>query len=434
MNRVGIRREDKNRWEARIPLIPDDIARLRSEGFDIRVQSSGRRAFGDAELAQLGVPVTAELDDCDVVLGVKEMPPETFRRRTTYVFFSHVIKGQPYNMPMLRRLMEQECTLIDYERIVDDEGRRKVAFGFHAGLAGAIDTLWALGQRWAQLGVQTPLERLQPAHAYGSLHAAKTAISAVAQACREDPQFETQAPIILGVTGYGRVAQGVHEILDVLEPVEVPPEELGSVDCSRSQFVRVRFEERHFAEPLDHSPFDRERYYAEPEAFRGIFGSRYLPHLTGLFNAIYWEPRYPRLVREADLRALYAVEHRPRLRVIGDISCDIEGSIEVTKKATDPSEPVFVWDVDRRAALDGFEGRGPVIMAVDILPTELPREASEAFSSALAPLLPALATHDFDGGVDGLPSELRRAVILDRGRLTADYDYLAAHVATAPHA
>lgn len=428
MNRVGIRREDKNRWEARIPLIPDDIARLRAEGIDIRVQSSGRRAFGDAELSQLGVPVSAELDGCDVVMGVKEMPVDVFRPGTTYVFFSHVIKGQSYNMPMLRRLMELGCTLIDYERIVDAEGRRKVAFGFHAGLAGAIDTLWALGQRWAHLGVETPLAMLEPAHRYGSLHAAKTAIATMGRACRLDPQFETRAPVIVGVTGYGRVAQGAHEILDVLEPVEVPPEELGSVDCSRSQFVRVRFEERHLAEPLDHTGFDLSRYYAEPEAFRGIFGSRYLPHLTALVNAIYWEPRYPRLVREVDLSALYAVEKTPRLQVIGDVSCDIEGSIEVTKKATDPSNPVYVWDVDRRAALDGFEGRGPAIMAVDILPTELPREASEAFSTALAPLMPSLASHDFARGLDGLAPELRRAVIVDRGRLTPDFAYLEAAV------
>jgi len=435
MNRVGIRREDKNRWESRVPLIPEDVARLReSEAIDLRVQSSQRRAFADPEFTSRRVPVQKDVDDCSVVLGVKEIPVDALRPHTAYVFFSHVIKGQAYNMPMLRRLMELGCTLIDYERLTDDRGQRLVAFGFHAGLAGAIDTLWALGQRWAHRGRITPLADVFPAHRYASLAEAKSALSRVAAACRRDPQIEAVAPVILGVTGYGRVAQGVHDVFDVLEPVEVLPEELGSVHCSPGRFVRVRFEERHFAESLDSEPFDRERYYREPDAFRGVFGSRYLPHLTALVNAIYWEPEYPRLVLEKDLRALHAVESEPRLEVIGDVSCDIGGSIEVTTKATDPANPVYTWDVGRRTSSDGFDGDGPTIMAVDILPTELPREASESFSRALSPWIPALARHDFRQGLEGLPVEIQRATILDRGRLTADYAYLDARVANASNA
>jgi len=430
MNRVGIRREDKSAWEARIPLIPEDLARLReTEGLDLVVQSSARRAFADAEFSQLGVPVQSGLEGCSVVMGVKEMPFDVFEPGKTYVFFSHTIKGQAYNMPMLRRMMELGCTLIDYERIIDEHGQRLVAFGHHAGLAGALDTLWALGQRWLRQGRPTPLAELEPAHRYPSLREAKAALSGAANACRTDPTFLQLPPAILGVTGYGRVAQGAHEIFDVLEPIEVPPEELGSVDCSPGRFIRVRFEERHFAEPIDHSPFDKAAYYAEPERFRPVFGSRYLPHLTALVNAIYWEPKYPRLVLERDLSALYAVEAEPRLQVIGDISCDIEGAVEITKKATEPDSPVFTWDIAKRQVNDGFEGRGPTVMAVDILPTELPREASEAFSQALMPLMSALGRHDFDAGIAGLPDSLRRAVILDRGQLRPEYAYLEAFVA-----
>ncbi|NJK88306.1 MAG: hypothetical protein HC923_02205 [Myxococcales bacterium] len=278
MNRVGIRREDKSRWEARTPLIPEDLGRLRAErGLDVVVQSSGQRAFADAEFTQVGIPVLSDLRDCPVILGVKEIPVDRIAPARTYLFFSHVIKGQPYNMPMLRRLLEYGCTLIDYERIVDELGRRVVAFGVHAGLAGAIDTLWSLGKRWEAKGHRTPLSDLQPAHAYSSLREAKAAIARAARGCREDRTFRSKAPVTLGVTGYGRVAKGVHEILDVLEPVEVAAEELGSISSMTGRFVRVRFEECHFAEPLDGTSFSKARYYADPESMRGIFGSRYLP-------------------------------------------------------------------------------------------------------------------------------------------------------------
>jgi alpha-aminoadipic semialdehyde synthase len=118
--KVGIRREDKSPWEARIPLVPEHVRALTSGGVPIHVQPSGQRVVGEAELRAAGAEVTEDLSGCGVILGVKEIPLEVFERRKTYVFFSHTIKGQAYNMPMLRRMMELECSLIDYERIVDD--------------------------------------------------------------------------------------------------------------------------------------------------------------------------------------------------------------------------------------------------------------------------------------------------------------------------
>ena len=141
MRRIGIRREDKDPWEARAPLVPDDVARLTSSGAaEIVVQPSPQRVFSDNEYLRAGARVDEDLGACDIVLAVKEIPPELFRPGGSYAFFSHTIKGQAHNMGMLRRLMELECQLMDYERIADDRGRRLIFFSRFAGLAGAVDT------------------------------------------------------------------------------------------------------------------------------------------------------------------------------------------------------------------------------------------------------------------------------------------------------
>lgn len=423
--KVGIRAEDKSIWEKRIPLVPDHIAALREKGCDIVVEPSTQRAFGAEEFTAANIPLAEDLGDCDVVMGVKEIPSARFQAGKTYVFFSHTIKGQPYNMAMLKRLMALGCQLIDYECIVDDADRRLVFFGTHAGLAGMIDSLWALGQRFALDGHTTPLADLKQALAYPSLADAKAAIAAAGRACRAEGALAGVGPVVLGVTGNGRVSQGAQEISALLEPIPLTPAELlagGAKDPG--EIYQVVFEEEDMAAPKDGGEMDRATYYAHPDRFEGTF-PRFLPHLSALVNCIYWEERYPRLVSKADLHALWA-DGTPKLKVIGDISCDIEGSVEATVKPASPGEPVFVYDLDRDAAVDGIEGRGPVIMAVEILPTEIPRDASLAFSEALVDLMPALAKEAPPEAFEdwALPAPLKRAVILHRGELTERYRYM----------
>jgi len=174
--------------------------------------------------------------------------------------------------------------------------------------------------------------------------------------------------------------------------------------------------------------FELQDYYDHPEKYRGKFNT-YLPHLSVLVNCTYWETKYPRLVTKADLRQLYA-KGEPRLHVIGDISCDVEGAIEGTVKCTEPGEPVFVYDPFEDRAIDGVEGRGPVIMAVDILPSELPRDASEYFSGVLMDYVTAIAQADYAVPFEelALPPEIKRAVIVYQGKLTPDYGYLEQYV------
>lgn len=403
--------------------MPGDLQAIQAEqGARFIVQRSAQRAIADADFEAAGIETTDDVQAADVVMGVKEVPVDAVQPGKTYVFFSHTIKGQAYNMGLLRALMERGCTLIDYERIVNEGGQRLVAFGRHAGLAGAIDGLWTLGRAWALRKLRTPLEQLKLAHEYGHSDVAKAAIEEVAAACLRDEVFRQQ-PVVIGVTGGGRVASGAHEIIDALSPDELSPDELHAAQPGR--FSRVRFDESHFAERRDGAPFDLAHYYAEPEAYRGIFEGRYAGRLDLLVNGIYWEPRYPRLVSRTGIRSQYN-RPEPRLAAIADISCDIGGSIELTAKATTPDDPVYTWDTKTDRMQRPGKGVGPLMMTVDILPTELPLEASEAFSTALRPLLPDLLRHDFGQGIEGLRPELRRATIVDRGRLTPDYAYLRA--------
>jgi alpha-aminoadipic semialdehyde synthase len=426
MHLLGIRREDKNLFEKRVPLVPDDVRALAPQARVI-VQPAPRRIFSDDAYRAAGATLGEDLASCPVILGVKEIPPQLFLAGKAYVFFSHTMKGQPQNMPMLRRLLELGCTLIDYEKIVDDQGRRLVFFGRHAGLAGMIDTLWALGKRLAHEGIQTPLDGLRPAHAYASLDEAKAEIAAAGRTLRAALRPGLQ-PLTFGVTGYGNVSSGAQEILDLLAPRAVPPEELPRLPAAPEIYKTV-FYEKHLVEPTGSGAFELQDYYPRPRGYRPVF-DRYLDHLDVIVNCIYWEPRYPRLVTLEDLGRLYGGDALPRLRVIGDITCDIDGSIQANVRSTASDNPVYVYDVKREESVDGVDGRGPVILAVDNLPAELPLDASLFFSQSLRPFAPALAGADYGAPLarSGLPPALQRATIVYRGELTEPFAYLAAHL------
>ncbi len=436
-NIIGIRREDKSEWERRVPITPQDAARLQQQGIEIIVQSSDIRAFDDQEFAQVSIPVQDDLSPCSVIFGIKEMPEGFFVAGKTYVFFAHVIKGQPYNMSMLRRMLDLGCTLIDYERIVDANNRRLIFFGWHAGVAGMIDTMWALGQRLAWEGIPNPFDQLRQTLAYRDLDAARIGLAGVRTSIETEGLPEAVTPLVVGVAGYGNVSRGAQEMLDLLPVIEIEPGELPSLvasqDYSRHHLYKVVFEERHMVERIDPSaPFALQDYYDHPEKYRGVF-EQYLPHLTIAVNAIFWTERYPRLVTKTGLRALLAAP-QPRLRVIGDISCDVEGAIEATVKCTEPGDPIYVYDPFTDTVRDGHAGRGVVIMAVDILPSELPREASADFSRILKPYIPAIARCDMSVPLQelDLPPEIRRAVIVYQGKLTPEYQYIEDYLDNYP--
>jgi saccharopine dehydrogenase (NAD+, L-lysine-forming) len=189
---------------------------------------------------------------------------------------------------------------------------------------------------------------------------------------------------------------------------------------------KVVFHEEHLVERTDGATFALQDYYDNPADYRSIFG-HYAPHLSMILNGIYWTKDYPRLLPRSLLSQLLAKDAQ-RLLVIGDVSCDIGGSVQATVKATEPDEPVFIYDPARGSHRNGFAGSGVAVMAVDNLPCELPKEATEHFSAALLPFVSRLARTDFSRETDdlNLPAPLRRALILHRGRFTPEFEYMQA--------
>jgi len=435
IKKIGIRREDKNKWEKRVPLVPTDVKQIleANPGISIFVQPSEIRVFRDIEYSNAGCTISENLDECDLILGVKEIPLYFFRPGKTYLFFSHTIKGQTHNMPMLKKILELGCTLMDYEKIVDEKGKRLVFFGVFAGLAGMIDSLWALGKRYSEEGFRTPFSHVKLAHEYSSLEEAKNEIREIGAEIRTNGLPQELSPIVFGFAGYGNVSKGAQEIFDLLPFREFSPAALleGKAKELDSRTIgKVVFREEDTVIPRDPSKkFDLQDYFQNPESYLSNFRP-YANHLSVLMNCIYWSPKSPRLLTKVDAEEIWGTGRGSRLKVIGDISCDIGGGIEFTIKETTPDNPVYVYDPITGKMNLGVKGNGPVVMAVDNLPCELPREASSAFSKALLPLIPYFLKIDSGKDFDscGLPDLLKRATLAWKGKLTPDFEYLYQHL------
>ncbi len=426
MNKIGIRHEDKYNLERRTPLVPEDVIDLvQNHQIEIFVESSSKRVFSDQEFQNAGASIVNNMKNCDVILGVKEMPETYFEPGKVYLYFSHVIKGQPSNMPMLRNLMKAGSTLIDYEKITDEKGSRLIFFGRHAGLAGMINTLWATGQRYKELGVENPFSELKQVFRYHSLAEAKTAIKRVSELIQEKGLPEPMKPLVFAVTGDGNVSQGALEILNLLEGKKIKPQQLKNKDYpTDADILTTNILPEDYLKNTEGREFDLYHYFEFPEQYRSEI-EEFLPDINVFVNGIYWDERYPKLIKKSWLKK-QAEANQLNLEVIGDITCDVHGSIECTEKATEIEDPVFVYHPETDSFKMGFEGDGIAVMAVDILPSELPRESSEHFSAALKPFIKPLADADFSVGFEelNLPEDLKRATIVHKGELMDNYKYL----------
>ena len=439
---IGIRREDKNEFERRTPLIPEHVARLTTEhGIDVVVQPSPIRAFPDEDYAQAGARVQEDLTGCDAVFAVKEIPESMFVPGKTYIYFSHTIKGQKGNMPMLRTLMQRGCQLIDYEKITDHVDRRLIFFGRHAGLVGMINTFWALGLKLAAQGIETPFLDIRQCRHYRDLPEAMEIMDYVGRRIEAEGLPDKIGPLVVGFAGYGNVSRGAQEVFDVLPFEKVAPENIDRIgqfskalailhsDNPNNRLYKVVFKEADMVRPRDSKyVFALQDYYDHPDRYCSRF-NEYLPHLTVLVNAIYWESRYPRLVTNEYLRKAHA-EGTLSLQAIGDISCDPLGAVECNTHSTDSGEPIYTVHPESGAEQVGAEGEGPVILATDNLPCELPRESSTDFSKVLVRFVPAIAEMSVAGTLEesGLPAEIQRAAVVWRGELTSRFSYLKEHV------
>jgi len=414
--------------ERRAPLTPADVGWLVKRGVPVIVERNPRRVFAGEEYAQAGAHLVTRAGDADLLMGIKEPRIEDLIPGRIYALFSHTIKGQDHNMPLLRAFLEGRNTLLDYEAIVDGQGERLIHFGRFAGICGMLDSLHYLGARLARRGLTTPLAAIRPAWKYSSLAQARADLARAREALAGSGLPGELAPFIIGITGHGNVSRGAQEVLEHLAPVEVQAHgpasftALAGGDTGKIFKLVLKREER--IRPRVGGNASMAAYLASPHLFESNLDA-YLPHLTLLIHTSYWDERYPRLVTRKLLQDLGRAG-RLRLEMIGDLSCDIGGAIEITTHATSSRDPVFTYDPARDCETGGLAAAGVTVLAVDNLPAELPRDASLHFSRQIRGYAWQVATRGLAQGEEtaGLPARIRRGVVTHGGSLTPRFSYL----------
>ena len=429
---VGILKEEKNHRERRAPLTPSDVKWLVNREIDVEIESNPDRVFADDEYRKSGGKVLDRFNRASLLVGIKEPPTDKIQRDKVYMIFSHTIKGQPHNMPLLKRFVENDVTLIDYEKIVDTHGRRVVSFGRIAGICGVVDSLFYLGKKLKWKGIDNPFTSLKPSWKYRSLERLKQDMEKIGRII-QDKGFDSRlAPFIIGITGHGNVSKGVQEALESLSPVEIHPRDISNFiryrKYARNEIYKIVFLREEKFRARNEKGFYFEEYIEHPDSFESNLDG-YLAHLNMLIHASYWDGRYPRMVTKAMIKKLYRNKDF-RLEFIGDISCDVNGSIEITHKTTTQDNPIFTYDPEKDTYADGYEFDGITVLAIDNLPAELPEDSSGYFSTLIRDYVYQIAVHgvkDITKHV-AIPRELRQAVIAEEGKLAESYQYLKKHI------
>lgn len=399
---IGLLREGKTPPDKRVPLTPKKCIEAQDQfpGLKIVAQQSEIRAFADQEYRELGLEVRPSVADCDVLMGVKEVPVAELLPNKTYFFFSHTIKKQPANRELLRQVLKRNITLVDYEVLTDEQGQRIVAFGRWAGIVGAYNGLLTYGRKHG-------LFQLKPAY------------ECVDMEDMQDEFFKVKKlpPIKMVVTGSGRVAQGAVEVLELMGIRRVSVYDYLYLDFNEPVYTQLRSSD--YNRRRDGRVWDTPDFHRHPEQYESTFGN-FLPVTDLLIACAYWHPQAPRLFAEEDTR-------RPdfRINTIADVTCDIDGSIPTTHRSTTIQEPAYDYDPATSELHAAYSAPGHLtVMAVDNLPCELPRNASRDFARQLiAHVLPHLLA---EGGPDEV---IERATIARAGQLTERYQYLADYVA-----
>jgi saccharopine dehydrogenase (NAD+, L-lysine forming) len=394
--KIGILRETRNPPDRRVPLTPPQITALQDlyPNVQFYVQPSDFRSYSNDEYEYLDIPLKEDLRDCDILMGVKEIDPRTFIPGKIYLFFSHVAKKQPHNSHMFRAMSEKGITLIDFELLTDDKGQRVVAFGKFAGIVGAYNGLRARG-------LKTNRFRLKPAYQCRDLDEMWAGLRLV--------QLKKDLRVL--VTGRGRVAGGIIETLSVCDIVQVTPGDYLSKDFGVPVYCQLGPE--HYVRHRDGHHFDFKHFSIHPEEYESAFGP-YTKLTDILMTGHFWDPRSPRFFTKEEMKSPDF-----RISVIADISCDINGGIPSTLRATTISDPFYAYNPLTESEDQEISRQSNIIvMSIDNLPGELPRDASLDFGKQLM----SNVMHDLLTGT-GSPM-ISRATILDGGRLTPAFGYL----------
>ncbi|OMO67078.1 Saccharopine dehydrogenase / Homospermidine synthase [Corchorus capsularis] len=436
---VGILSESVNKWERRVPLTPSHCARLLHSGREktgiarIIVQPSTKRIHHDSLYEDVGCEISDDLSQCGLILGIKQPKLDMILPDRAYAFFSHTHKAQKENMPLLDKILAERVSLYDYELIAGDHGKRLLAFGKFAGRAGIIDFLRGLGQRYLSLGYSTPFLSLGASYMYPSLAAAKAAVISVGEEIASQGLPSGICPLVFIFTGSGNVSLGAQEIFKLLphtffEPSRLPElfgkgKNVSSHGRTSKRVYQVYgcvVTSRDMVEHKDASKtFDKVDYYAHPEHYNPVFHEKIAPYASVIVNCMYWEQRFPRLLSTKQFQDL--MKKGCPLVGIADITCDIGGSIEFVNQTTTIDFPFFRYDPSTDSYHQDMEGNGIICSAVDILPTEFAKEASQHFGDILSKFVGSLASST---DITKLPAHLNRACITHQGALTSLYEYI----------
>ncbi|MEQ8478384.1 NAD(P)-dependent oxidoreductase [Fulvivirga sp.] len=399
MIKIGILKEGKVPVDKRVPIIPSQakIALDKFSDLEIVAQTSDIRCFEDADYANEGVKIVQEVDDCDILLGVKEVPIKNLIANKTYLFFSHTIKEQPYNRELLREILKKNIRLIDYELLTDQSNTRIVAFGRYAGIVGAYNGILTYGKRYN-------LFRLRPAHECFDLEDLKT-----------EYQKVKLPKIKIAVTGGGRVSKGAMEVLTGMNIRKVTPAEF--LTNLYDEPVYAQLNSRDYNKPIAGGEFNRSEFYEHPENYESDF-LKFAQVADVLIAGAFWDPEAPVLFKREDI-----IRPDFKIRVIADITCDIEGSIPSTKRSSTIDDPIYDYNPSDDEVEAPLKDEGNItVMAVDNLPCELPRDASTDFGNEMVNnVLPHLLGDDEQ-------EVIKRAVIAENGRLTERFQYLQNYV------
>jgi saccharopine dehydrogenase (NAD+, L-lysine-forming) len=393
--KIGLIREGKTPPDKRVPLTPVQcaIVKERFPSVDLVVQTSPVRAFTDDDYRAEGIQVVDSIADCDVVFGVKEVNIPDLIDNKHFFFFSHTIKKQPYNRKLLQAIIEKKIQLTDYEVLTDSKGLRLIGFGRYAGIVGCYNGFRAYGLKHG-------LYELKPANQCFDRKEMEGELKKV--------KLPTNTKIVL--TGFGRVGNGAREIMALLPIVEVSPVEFLTENFNSPVFTHLNVED--YNEREDGKPFEKADFYSSGKGHRSTF-PKYLAHADMYVACHFWKSTAPFLFTRDDLK-----QSNVRTSVVADISCDIDGPVACTIRPSTIADPIYGYDPSTESEAD-FQQDGVItVMAVDNLPCELPRDASEDFGNELiTKILPALLGDD--------PTNIiARGTETKDGKLTSYFSYL----------
>ena len=394
--KIGILDETREPQDNRVPLTPSQCAILKEENPDIEVfvQSSKHRCYTDDEYRYHGIELKEELDDCDVLLGVKEIKPHLLIPEKTYFIFSHTIKKQPANQPMLHAVLEKKIRLIDWETLTDDKYKRLIAFGRWAGIVGAYHAIRMIGLKTNTYDIK----QMSECHNF-------------AEAQREFSKVKLPKLKIV-LTGTGRVSKGAAFLLDLLGIKKVSGYNFCYNEFDEVVYTQLSSGDMYYREGFD--KFNADDYHAQPEEYRSNFYP-FCKSADVMINGIYWDSRIPVFFTGEQMK-----EKDFRIGIISDISCDIapHSSVPTTLRPSDIHDPYYGYNPQTGQLMEAFTTGSVDIMAIDNLPNELPRDASEDFGNIfMSRILPELKKPG--------SKILYKATIASEGKLNDPYLYLS---------